>query len=85
VLIMRWRWDTARDEREFAKRLLGFVASELGQRTGGGGGGGPAAGGEAGQVGDASGPAVAAVRRGGAVTLVLAPNPRLARRLAAGA
>jgi hypothetical protein len=84
VLIMRWRWDTTRDEREFAKRLRGFVASELGQRTVVGGRG-SAAGGEAGQVGGASGPAVAAVRRGGAVTLVLAPNPRLARRLAAGA
>lgn len=84
VLIMRWRWDTAGDEREFAKRLLGFVASALGQRTAVGGGL-PAAGGEAGQVGDASGPAVATVRRGGSVTLVLAPNRRLARRLAAGA
>jgi hypothetical protein len=83
VLIMRWRWDTVRDEREFATRLRGFVASELGQRTAVGAGG--AAGGEAGQVGDASGPAVAAVRRGGAVTLVLAPDLRLARRLAAGA
>jgi hypothetical protein len=37
ALIMRWRWDTARDEAEFDKRLRGFVASELG------GSGGPEA------------------------------------------
>jgi hypothetical protein len=61
VLIMRWRWDTARDQGEFARRLEGFVTSELGDRG------------------------VATVRRGGAVTLVLAPSSELAARLAAGA
>ncbi len=34
VLIMRWRWDTPRDADEFAKRLEGFAASELGEREG---------------------------------------------------
>jgi hypothetical protein len=84
ALIMRWRWDTPRDEREFARRLRGFVGSELGQRFVAGAGK-AAVGGEAGQVGDASGPAVAVVRRGGEVTLVLAPDAALAERLAADA
>jgi hypothetical protein len=82
--MMRWRWDTRRDEGEFATRLREFVAGELGQRTVAGAGE-AAAGGEAGQVGSTSGPAVAVVRRGGAVTLVLAPDVRLAERLARGA
>jgi hypothetical protein len=83
VLLMRWRWDTRRDEGEFAKRLREFVAAELGQRTVAGAGQ-ATAGGEAGQIGSTSGPAVAVVRRAGAVTLVLAPDVRLAERLAAG-
>ena len=30
ALVMRWRWDTARDEREFASRLREWVADKLG-------------------------------------------------------
>jgi hypothetical protein len=29
VLVMRWRWDTPRDEREFARKLSAFAAAEL--------------------------------------------------------
>jgi hypothetical protein len=56
ALIMRWRWDTRRDEAEFAARLREFAA-------------------------DSDRPAAVA-RRGGAVTLAIAPDRRLARRLA---
>jgi hypothetical protein len=58
VLIMRWRWDTPRDEHEFAAKLRLFAAAELGERE------------------------VAVVRRGGTVTLVVAPSRSLAERLA---
>ena len=58
VLIMRWRWDTPRDEREFAAKLSTFAAAELGERE------------------------VAVVRRGGIVTLVIAPGRSLAERVA---
>jgi hypothetical protein len=30
VLVMRWRWDTPRDEREFAARLRAWVRDGLG-------------------------------------------------------
>jgi len=57
VLVMRWVWDTPRDEREFASKLRTFVSGL-----------------------HSPGKAVAA--RGGAVTLALAPDSGLARRLA---
>jgi hypothetical protein len=56
ALVMRWRWDTARDEAQFARRLREWA-------------------------GKLDGAAVA--RRGGSVTLALAPDARLAGRLAA--
>jgi hypothetical protein len=58
VLVMRWRWDTARDEREFAGKLREWVRDKLG------------------------GQATAVVERRGAVTLAIAPDARLAGRLA---
>jgi hypothetical protein len=60
VLIMRWRWDTPRDETEFAAALREWAQSVL------------------------KGPHTV-VERGGAVTLVVAPDARILRRLAAGA
>ena len=57
ALVMRWRWDTPRDEAQFAPALRA-VAAQL------------------------SGPGVATARRGGAVTLALAPTRALALRLA---
>jgi hypothetical protein len=71
VLVIRWRWDTARDEREFAAKLRAWVRDGLGAR--------PAA--KSRWTVDGSGVAVA--RRGGAVTLALAPSKALARRVAA--
>jgi hypothetical protein len=58
VLLMRWRWDSARDEEQFVRGLLAFAAAEL------------------------EGHAIAVERRGGTVTLVLAPSASLAARLA---
>jgi hypothetical protein len=61
VLVMRWVWDTPRDEREFERKLRQWVKDGLrGRRQ----------------------PGVAVVRRGGAVTLALAPDPATARRAA---
>jgi hypothetical protein len=60
VLVMRWRWDTPRDEREFAVKLRQWLRDGL-----------PA------------GAAAAVGRHGGAVTLALAPDQALARRVAA--
>jgi hypothetical protein len=60
VLIMRWRWDTPRDEAQFAAGLREWAGSEL------------------------HGPH-AVVRRGGAVTLIVAPDERILGRVAAGA
>jgi hypothetical protein len=54
ALIMRWRWDTRRDEREFAARLREWAA----------------------------GRAATVAQRGGAVTLAVATDARLAARLA---
>ena len=62
VLVLRWRWDTRRDQREFAARLgvwKDSVRTELG-----------------------AGLATATDRHG--VTLVLAPDDALARRVARG-
>jgi hypothetical protein len=58
ALVMRWRWDTPRDEREFADRLREWVRDKLG------------------------GQATAVVDRGGAVTLAIAPDRRVAGELA---
>jgi hypothetical protein len=55
ALVMRWRWDTPRDEAEFAARLREVI-------------------GDRGVV----------ARRGGAVTLAVAPTRELAQRLADG-
>ena len=60
VLLIRWRWDTARDQDEFVPALREWAASKL------------------------DGPH-AVVARGGAVTLVVAPDRRTVKRLAAGA
>jgi hypothetical protein len=58
ALVMRWRWDTPRDEREFVSRLREWVHDKLG------------------------GQATAVVAHAGAVTLAIAPDARLAARLA---
>ena len=71
VLVLRWTWDTPRDEQEFDGKLRQWVANGLAARPAG----------EGTWTLDGSGVAVA--RRGGAVTLALAPRPALARRLAA--
>jgi hypothetical protein len=60
VLVMRWRWDTRRDEAEFFVRLGDFLVSRVRGRA-------------------------AVARRGGAVTLVVAPSASLAQRIAGGA
>ena len=60
ALVMRWRWDSRRDEREFAVALRAWARERLPDPAG----------------------AAAIARRGGAITLVLAPDARLARRVA---
>ena len=60
ALVMRWRWDSRRDEREFAAALRAWAREGLPDPAG----------------------AAAIARRGGAITLVLAPDARLARRVA---
>ena len=55
---MRWRWDTPRDEREFAAALREWAQSLHKPH--------------------------AVVDRGGAVTLVVADDKRVVRRVAAG-
>jgi len=60
ALVMRWRWDSRRDEREFAAALRAWARERLPDRAG----------------------AAAIARRRGAITLVLAPDARLARRVA---
>ena len=57
VLAMRWRWDTRRDEAEFAERLREVAEGLPGES--------------------------AVARRGGAVTLAVADDAALARRVAA--
>ena len=71
VLVVRGRWDTAADEREFAAKLRQWVGDGL-RAT-------PQAGGTWGSDGGH----VAIARRGGAVTLAMAPDESLARRVAA--
>ena len=59
ALVMRWRLDSRRDEREFAAALRAWLRDGLPDST-----------------------AAAIARRRGAVTLLLAPDARLARRVA---
>jgi hypothetical protein len=71
ALVIRWRWDSPADEREFLTALRRWVIEGL----------------EAQRVGEdewtgRSGSGVAIARSGGAVTLALAPSPGLAQRLA---
>jgi hypothetical protein len=69
ALVMRWRWDTPADEREFATALA-RRPPDWGARPGPGG------------TFVLRGGAVAVRRAAGAVTLVFAPTAALARRLA---
>ena len=73
VLVMRWRWDTARDEAEFAAKLRGYVEDGLEAAAAGPGAWTHRGGG------------VATARRAGTVTLAFAPTPALARRVARAA
>jgi hypothetical protein len=59
ALVMRWVWDTPRDEAEFASALRSLVANGLPQTS-----------------------RAAVGRAGGAVTLAIAPDVALARRVA---
>jgi len=70
ALTVRWRWDTPRDEREFAAQLRQWIRDGLRAE--------PQPGGTFG----IDGGHVAMGRRGGAVTLAMAPTGPLARRLA---
>jgi hypothetical protein len=72
VLALRWVWDTPGDEKEFATKLRQWVGDGLGAKPGAGTGDGWTL----------DGGAVAVARRGGAVTLALAPDQGLARRVA---
>jgi hypothetical protein len=69
ALVMRWKWDSARDRTEFVRALRAWAADGLPDST------------PAGRDGwrTPAGAAALAVGRG-AVTLVLAPEPALARR-----
>jgi len=71
ALVMRWRWDSARDVAEFAAALRAWGGEGLPDST--------AAGRHAWRTPD--GAAALAVRDGD-VTLALAPDPALARRVA---
>ena len=71
ALIVRWRWDTPADAREFAAKLRQWVPDGLGATAQDGGGFG------------IDGGRVAVAARDGAVTLAMAPSGPLARRLAA--
>ena len=71
VLVLRWVWDTPRDERQFDAKLRQWVEDRLKARPAGDG------------AWALDGGGVAVARRGGAVTLALAPRASLARRLAA--
>lgn len=71
ALVVRWRWDTPRDEREFSDALRRWVSQGLGAQPDG-----P-------DRWTARGGAVAMGRSGDAVTLAFAPDGDLAARLAA--
>jgi hypothetical protein len=71
VLVMRWRWDSTRDEQQFAARLRAWVRDGLAGKSDGADGWDVPAGG-----------AAAIASAGGAVTLALAPDLVTARRVA---
>ncbi len=71
ALTVRWRWDSPRDAREFAAKLRQWVRDGLRAQ--------PQAGGTSG----IDGGHVAVASRNGAVTLAMAPDGPLARRLSA--
>ena len=71
ALIVRWRWDTPADAREFEAKLRQWVGDGLGATAQDGGTFG------------IDGGHVAVATRDGAVTLAMAPSGPLARRLAA--
>jgi len=71
ALIMRWRWDTPADEREFAAKLRQWVGDGLRAER------------QAGGTWEIGGGHVAVAVRDGAVTLAMAPTTPLAVRLAA--
>lgn len=73
ALVLAWRWDTAREAREFAPALRSYVAKGLRGRAAGR------------DVWDVSGSAVAIATGAEETTLAFAPDPGLARRLADGA
>jgi hypothetical protein len=60
ALVLRWRWDTPRDERQFAAALRAWATEERTRLSS----------------------SLAIADHAGAVTLALAPTPRLAARLA---
>jgi hypothetical protein len=70
ALVIRWRWDTPADEREFADALRRWVREGLGAEAAGE------------DRWTSRGGGVAVTQRGGAVTLALAPTPEQAGRLA---
>ena len=71
ALVMRWTWDSARDRAEFAQALRDWGREGLPEST--------PAGRDAWRTPEG---AAALAVRDGAVTLVLAPEPALARRAA---
>ena len=71
ALVARWRWDTPRDEAQFARALRAWGREGLPEST--------PAGDDAWRTPDG---AAAMGRRAGAVTLALAPDLELARRAA---
>jgi hypothetical protein len=73
ALVVRWRWDTPRDQREFAAAARAYVADGLG---------GQPAGADAWSLDDGAA-ALDSTRR--ATALVLAPDLALARAAASGA
>ncbi|HEX3278920.1 MAG TPA: hypothetical protein VHR40_10390 [Thermoleophilaceae bacterium] len=70
ALILRWRWDTPKDERQFLDALRRWISQGLGAQAAG-----P-------DRGTARGGSVAVAQSGDAVTLALAPDADLAARLA---
>jgi hypothetical protein len=71
ALVIRWRWDTPKDQREFVDALRRWVTQGLGARAAGR------------DVWSGRGGAVAVARSGDSVTLAMAPDVALATRLAA--
>jgi hypothetical protein len=70
ALVVRWRWDTPKDQREFSDALRRWVTQGLGARPAGR------------DVWTTRGGAVVVARSGDSVTLAMAPDAALAARLA---